>query len=206
MWIVYFLCPHGYFIFLETLLTHLNGVISRRPQAMDLFGSYGVETAWRLGDWSSLSQFLRISSEPKFEVMLGEVFFTAKFKNEFDFNNAINKARDSLIGSLCAASMESYREAYGYVYKLHILSEIEDFARNVHFSNEKTSLTQILRDWDVRLGFTSPTFEVRDLILTVRRLLLENFRFSILWAWFFIFLVSANTRSHSIYLNHDNWN
>jgi hypothetical protein len=107
-----------------------------------LYG-YGVQAAWRLGNWAELEECCAHHTESDFEVSIGKyvnistqscrnhnfindrVLLNKKRGNDVQFNMALSQCRVELMASLSAASMESYQRAYPFVAKLHMLHELE---------------------------------------------------------------------------------
>jgi len=188
---------------IESIISQVNGAISKNPLWEVDFNHYAVEASWKLEDWASLDLFLEKPCKQTFEVMIGKLI-SYKRKNKYsECLEVIQKTRETLTSSIAVASMESYNHCYEYIVKLHILYELETFFFN-HLNNNKTNTTQMLeldpqahlpqlqtraqsyhsnsetsnilnfiKSLDSRLKITMPLIRHRENILTVRRTIIS---------------------------------
>ncbi|KAL1916083.1 uncharacterized protein VTP21DRAFT_6087 [Calcarisporiella thermophila] len=167
---------------LETMLTHVNGIATRHPEWYNQINAYGIEASWRLADWASLEEFLSRAHDISFEVLVGKVVLAMRQQDALSFHTWLGHAREALMATLAAASRESYRRAYDVITKLHMLYELEtslclrDSATSRQSFEEAAS--NLFRLWEARLQITQPTFKVREPILNLRRIALQNLKSS----------------------------
>jgi serine/threonine-protein kinase ATR len=139
--------------------------------------TFAIEACWRLGHWDSLEQYLNTPCESSFEITLGKLLLSMR-KNDLDsFNLNLQYARESLMAPLAAASMESHRRGYEYIAKLHMLYELErSFKLRVGSTLEQYSkaMEKLSKQWDLRLQITMPSLKVREPILNIRRIVLND--------------------------------
>ncbi len=174
--------------YLETMLTHIQGIIPRHPEWSETMSSFAIEASWRLGRWESLDYYLEQPNVPRFETMLGQLISSTRTNNicpsdetTKQFYDSLKKVRETLIAPLAAASMESYRRAYDVIVKLHMIREVETvFKMTQNYSREEQKEMRvkevggILTHWNSRLDLTTPAFRVREPILNLRRIILQT--------------------------------
>ncbi|TPX68250.1 hypothetical protein SpCBS45565_g03305 [Spizellomyces sp. 'palustris'] len=159
---------------LETLLNHVRGTVFRHSQWSSILNSYAIEAAWKMGNWTALDEFLSHPFEGRFETSVG-VLVNAGRKGDRDrFASVLQGTREALTADLATASMESYRRGYDCAVKLHILHEIESVFGDQGSSTGTLRGDALLNNWDSRLKITMPSFRVREPILNVRRILLQE--------------------------------
>ncbi|KAJ3333865.1 hypothetical protein HDU76_002191 [Blyttiomyces sp. JEL0837] len=161
----------------ETMLTHINGTISSHPEWARELASYGIEAAWRLGDWKSLDDFLHKPHETTFEVEVGKLLLDIKENNDEAFHFSLRQMRESIAAPLIAASMESYSRCYDWIVKLHMLQEIEvavSFRWPQREETLKVNTGALLTMMESRLKVTVPSHRVREPILNLRRILFTD--------------------------------
>ncbi|KAI9105925.1 hypothetical protein DFS34DRAFT_36356 [Phlyctochytrium arcticum] len=161
----------------ETLHSHVMATAQNFPSWAPILNSYGIEAAWRMGDWKLLDTALAKVAESRFETGLGHILQAGRQKNTTHFDKLMLDTRKGLTAELVAASMESYRRGYDCVVKLHMLHEIEQFFRNpgqVSVDSSQMLNYDYFGSWDSRLRITLPSARIREAILSVRRILLST--------------------------------
>ena len=109
-------------------------------------------------------------------------------RDDMRFNQAMDTARAEVMASLSAASWESYQRAYTYCLQLQCLQEIEHMHSDMGpipllpsssirspQSSASTTLSTLHQHWMCRLNRTIPSFKVREPLLSVRRVLCEEY-------------------------------
>ena len=163
---------------LETILTHSFAAMSTYkgfPEDLKELNSFHVEAAWRLGKWDVLRNSLaRPCLETRFEVRLGRLLQALHEGNSPEFSELLKKTRETLMVPLGAAAMESYTRAYPFIVQLQMLRELEA-ASSAWLGLEKPSLNHLVPElWDSQLELTSESFKVREAILSLRRIVLQE--------------------------------
>eukprot|EP00850_Spirogloea_muscicola_P002685 SM000010S04323 [mRNA] locus=s10:934582:948443:- [translate_table: standard] len=177
---------------LQALVTQVDGLIARLPGESKLWSTYGLQAAWRLGQWDRLEEYLESaesqdntpgrSTGPDFNTALASILAgihsqgCGKDTASSSFEEQVKHCRMNLLTPLAAAGMESYSRAYPLLVRLHMLRELEDFHR-FRAGTEAARLEtdrQLLRDWDGRLKITQPSLWAREPILSLRRLICKN--------------------------------
>lgn len=174
---------------LQSMVTHVDGLISRIPQFKKTWCMQGVQAAWRLGRWDLMEEYLSgadnegllcngSESSASFDMDLAKILQAMMKKNRFPISERIAQCKQALLVPLAAAGMDSYIRAYPFVVKLHMLSELEDFhailgdesflERSFHSDDPKFS--KAMKYWDDRLKITQASLWAREPLLAFRRL------------------------------------
>ena len=134
--------------------------------------SYGVEAAWRLGDWRALDETLAAAQRAPYgpylahdwEVSLGRVFAALAAPGGAHVARAVAEARRCVLPRLAAASCESYQRCYPDLIRLHLLEEVAQAA-----AAPAVDPAPLL--WGPRLGICQQAYRVCEPILAVRHAL-----------------------------------
>ncbi|XP_048234616.1 serine/threonine-protein kinase ATR isoform X1 [Ricinus communis] len=174
---------------LQTMVTHVDGLVSRFPQYKKTWCMQGVQAAWRLSKWDLMNEYLSgadeeglvcSSSESNacFDMNVAKIIQAMMKKDHFSVAEKIALSKQALIAPLAAAGMDSYMRAYPFIVKLHLLRELEDFHTFLgdgSFLEKKFHLgdlafTKLMDNWENRLRFTQPSLWAREPLLAFRRL------------------------------------
>ncbi|XP_021753008.1 serine/threonine-protein kinase ATR-like isoform X1 [Chenopodium quinoa] len=174
---------------LQTMVTHVDGLISRIPQYKKTWCMQGVQAAWRLGKWDLMDEYLdgankegllcSISdSNASFDMDVAKILQAIMQKDRFVVDEKIALSKQALIAPLAAAGMDSYARAYPFIVKLHLLRELENFRDllGCHSFLEKPfhlghpEFLKVIENWENRLKFTQPSLWAREPLLAFRRL------------------------------------
>jgi len=158
---------------LKTAVTHSTGVIachSDGSQWKSALNSKRVEAAWRLQDWSALTEYLKTDAVLSFETSLGQIIATARARDAVTFQSQIDKSRDKVMSELVALGMEeaSYERLYKKVLNLHMLAEVER-ALAPNLRGDASAAGQHDRHWDKRLSMVQSSYRNSEQILSLRR-------------------------------------
>ncbi|MCO5595170.1 hypothetical protein L7F22_049209 [Adiantum nelumboides] len=179
---------------LQALVTHVDGLLLRIPERKKEWSTWGVQAAWRLGQWGLLDEYVHgavgeeeqaalIESNNAFDLSLAKVLLAMHKKDSLAFSKAIIQSRHGLLAPLAAASMESYSRAYPLIIKLHMLHELENFQEL--FLEGKENEVEVaghigekwqewMDSWEDRMKVTQPSLWAREPILALRRLMLTS--------------------------------
>jgi len=155
----------------DTLRTHIRGVLSRRPDWSTDLAEFQAEAAWITGDWEKVESLGELG-RPMGPVLLGLQQNTA-------LAPLLDAARQQIGQHIIS---REYGRIYDVVLKLHQLREIElihnmalEFNQDQMTSNinraaiSRKRKADFIKVLDGRFDTTSPTFRVREAILTIRR-------------------------------------
>ncbi|OCF57218.1 hypothetical protein L486_04674 [Kwoniella mangroviensis CBS 10435] len=153
----------------DTLRTHIRGVLSRHPEWSAELSSFEAEAAWIIGDWTTVKQIG--STGPA----IGQTLLA--LHEHRDLQPVLLSAREKLGTHITA---KEYGRAYESLLQLHLVREIEMIQTakqrieqtpsgpNRHVLIQK--ITQdLIKSLESRFNFTSPTFRIREALLSIRR-------------------------------------
>ncbi|XP_065865824.1 serine/threonine-protein kinase ATR isoform X2 [Euphorbia lathyris] len=177
---------------LQTMVTHVDGLVSRIPQDKKTWCMQGVQAAWRLGNWDMMDEYLRGANEEDlvcngsesnawFDMNVAKILQAMMEKDKKDkisVAERITLSKNALIAPLAAAGMDSYMRAYPFILKLHLLRELEDFNNCLgeesflekKFQQDDVQFMKMMDNWDYRLRLTQPSLWAREPLLAFRRL------------------------------------
>lgn len=174
---------------LQSMVSHVDGLVSKIPQYRKTWCTQGVQAAWRLGKWDLMDEYLTgadeegllcSSSESNafFDKDVAKILQAMMKKDQFSVGEKIALSKQALIAPLAAAGMDSYARAYPFVVKLHLLQELEDFNSLLNgdsflgrrFKLDEPEFSRTLKNWDSRLKLTQPSLWAREPLLAFRRL------------------------------------
>ncbi|CAI9104764.1 OLC1v1003516C1 [Oldenlandia corymbosa var. corymbosa] len=177
---------------LQTMVTHVDGLISRIPQYKKTWCMQGVQAAWRLGRWDLMDEYLSGADEEgkvcssaecnaSFDMDVAKILQTIMRKDEPSTRRRIALSKHALIAPLAAAGMDSYARAYPFAVKLHMLQELEDFnflLAGDSFLEKQLKLgdpefSKVIANWENRMKLTQPSLWAREPLLAFRRLVFE---------------------------------
>ncbi|RKP36998.1 hypothetical protein BJ085DRAFT_14939 [Dimargaris cristalligena] len=174
---------------LESLLTHIRGLLAEHEDWQTELQPLAAEAAWRLGKWDALEDLLPDSAQPKtkaisrysFEVALGRLLLSLRHADRAGFQNLLDETREWVLTDLAVASKESYLRSYPEILRLHMLRELEAAAGiqplvlepspTEHTTDPTTAMETLFQDWERRLDVTMPLFPIREPILSLRRVI-----------------------------------
>ncbi|CAA0406623.1 unnamed protein product [Arabidopsis thaliana] len=173
----------------QTMVTHVDGLISRVPEYKKTWCTQGVQAAWRLGKWDLMDEYLdgadaegllfsSSDSNASFDRDVAKILHAMMKKDQYSVAEGIAISKQALIAPLAAAGMDSYTRAYPFVVKLHLLRELEDFQAVLNgdsyleksFSTSDQVFSKAVDNWENRLRFTQSSLWTREPLLAFRRL------------------------------------
>ena len=175
---------------LNLTLNLASGMISDHPSWSSELNACRIESAWRLGQWEKLQQYVGAETTTlSWNTGLGKLLLAAKVKDEATFCSQLDMLRLEEMAPLSAASMEtgSYQRGYEHIVRLHMLNELEEGLRsllNFDPAYKRTSfintadkslvdLPTLSRHWQARLQCCQLSYRYQDPILNLRRIILQ---------------------------------
>ncbi|KAJ1652981.1 hypothetical protein IWQ61_006805 [Dispira simplex] len=140
---------------LESMLTHIRGLLSQYPQWHEALQPSAVEAAWRLSKWDVLETVLDDHEESDaslldavetsvsvtagertdraqillhsqtFEIALGRLLLTLRQENHRGFQRLLDTTRTRILVDLAVTGQDSYTRGYSHLVQLHMLQELE---------------------------------------------------------------------------------
>lgn len=168
---------------LDTLETHIRGVLSRNPHWSEALSGFRAEGSWIVGDWEGVQEAVRCSSSAQPEISMASLLLALKNSDdEAAISEAFSLARKRLGAPIVAAGRQSYRRSYEAVVQLHLVRELEmvhqtslTIKNRLHHGKDKKAqqaLTELTSQLSARLESTLPTFRAREPILSMHRIAL----------------------------------
>lgn len=175
---------------LNSALNLASGMISDHPSWSSELNACQIESAWRLGQWEKLQQYVGTETTAvTWNTGLGKLLLAAKVKDEAAFCSQLDMLRLEEMAPLSAASMEagSYQRGYEHIVRLHMLNELEEglrcllnfepaYKKPCFINTAGTSqldLSTLSRRWQARLQCCQLSYRYQDPILNLRRIILE---------------------------------
>ena len=162
---------------LDTLRTHITGILTRYPGWECRLAGYHAESAWMIGDWNAVSEIVQRVNTDLPELVIARLLLSLRGDDDAQIMDGFRHARRVLGASITSAGKYSYRRTYDAVINLHVVHELEmirdakaiisrrhsgDQAVSAFLQHTKSSLS-------ARLEQTLPTFKTREPILSMRR-------------------------------------
>lgn len=148
----------------DTLRTHIRGVLIRNPDWESALASFQAESAWMLGAWDDL-QRITANELTSPSIMKARILLAMRSGNLSEVSTALSKARAVLGSPIVASGTKGYRHSYNAVLDLHSVHELEMIYHTVPASSHKALRTALA----ARLDLTLPNFRVRESVLSMRR-------------------------------------
>ncbi|KAJ3342792.1 serine/threonine-protein kinase M1 [Gonapodya sp. JEL0774] len=163
----------------ESMLTHVGGILSQHTEWSEQLESFRVEAAWKLSKWDTLEGLVDSNTKTSFEISLGRSILAIRGMDSKGLQAELKSMRRSIAGPLVLSSLESYDRAQDHVLKLHMLYEVEEWAKLWELCEETTEddllrgLNGIVKQWDSRLLITNSSHRVVEPVLSLRRTMLD---------------------------------
>ncbi|KXS21067.1 hypothetical protein M427DRAFT_310695 [Gonapodya prolifera JEL478] len=163
----------------ESMVTHVGGILQQHADWSGELESFRAEAAWRLSKWDLLEESLDFDVKPSFEKSLGRSLLALRHEQEEELYSELRLTRTSIAGPLTVSSLESYERAHAHVLKLHMLCEVEEWAKLWQFceqANENDVLFHVegvVKQWESRLSVASSSYHVVEPLLSLRRTLMD---------------------------------
>ncbi len=157
----------------DTLRTHVEGVLRRRPDWEPELIGYQVESACMVGKWEEVQQIVTSTSAESSSVLNAKVLLAMRSGDEQSVSSALSEARKSLGAPIIAAGSRGYRRSYEAALDLHLLHELrvmhDHLNRSLNSSKKRPSLAYLDRLLATRLESIQPSFRFREPIISLRR-------------------------------------
>lgn len=158
---------------IDTLRTHVEGVLHRRPDWESELMGYQVESAYMVGNWEEVQQLVATTAADTPAILIAKVFLAMRSKDEEAISLAFTEARKRLGGPIIAAGPRGYRRAYEAALDIHLLHELHTiYDRCVLLpthTKKRPSLNKLDKRLTSRLESIQPSFRFREPVLSLRR-------------------------------------
>ncbi|KAI0092138.1 hypothetical protein BDY19DRAFT_928481 [Irpex rosettiformis] len=157
----------------DTLRTHVEGVLHRRPDWESELIGYQVESACMLGKWEEVKQLVGATKAESSAVLIAKVLLAMRSGDKETISSALAEARWSMGGPIVAAGPRGYRRSYEAALDLHLLHELrviyDHMMKGPGNGKTRLSLTKLDRRLAARLESIQPSFRFREPVLSLRR-------------------------------------
>ena len=168
-WIVLRLTFH-----IDTLRTHVKGVLTRNPDWEPQLSGFQVESEWMIGNWTEVQTLVANTKATTSPILLAQVLLALRVGDSAAVSEAMLNARKLLGAPILASGARNYRRSYEAVLDLHLVHELEVIHETVtnlprSASKQHKIFERLSRSLSARLDSTLPTFRTREPIMSMRR-------------------------------------
>lgn len=164
---------------LDTLRTHVAGVLTRHPDWERALADFQVESAWMVGAWDDIQKLVSRIDNSSSSLVIARVLLAMRNGDRKSIYEALSHARSTLGGPIIASGVKGYRHSYEAVLDLHRIHELEiiheaifniqsDSQDNAR-QQQRRALAELSQTLSSRLNVTLPTFRTREPLLSMRR-------------------------------------
>jgi len=166
-------------LLLDTLRTHVRGVLTRNPDWELVLAEFQVESAWMVGAWDDVQSLVDDTNAQTSSIVMARLLLAMRTGESPAIVEQLSVARSVLGAPITAAGVKGYRRSYEAVLDLHLTHELE-LIHNAMMSLPTTSqgnsqnrrrqvLINLSRTLSARLDASLPTFRTREPVLSMRR-------------------------------------
>ena len=156
----------------DTLRTHVRGVLVRHPEWESTLAGYAVESAWMVGAWDDVAALTSGTTTNAPQVLIAKVMLAMREDDAAKVNTALEVARAALGRTVVAAGVSGYRRSYEATLDLHMTHELELIYRTSRDDDSvrrRQGMSNLMHELSARLNATFPAFRIREPILSMRR-------------------------------------
>lgn len=161
---------------LDTLRTHVKGILTRNPDWESALVGYQAESAWMVGAWSDVQSLVDRTDAQTSPIVIARILLAMRTGDSSAIENSLSVARSVLGAPITASGVKGYRRSYEAVLDLHLTHELEVIHNAVTglpnsqgTQRRRETLTKLSRTLSARLDATLPTFRTREPVLSMRR-------------------------------------
>lgn len=166
-------------ITIDTLRTHLTGVLARNPDWAAALEPFRLIGAWTASDWVTVEEIVKASQTSSPELSTGKLLLAFRTRNRPEINEALGKARLEFGQPITAGGARSYRRTYDANVLLHMVQDLSMIYECMQHISEtqatfshKTISTQVsllAKSLEVRYNAVLPSYRTLEPILSIRR-------------------------------------
>ncbi|KAH8834205.1 hypothetical protein DL96DRAFT_1579811 [Flagelloscypha sp. PMI_526] len=167
----------------DTLRTHVQGVLTRKPQWEAQLAGFHVESAWMIGAWDEVQSIVSRATQENPQLVLARLLLSLKHGNNDEIKERIEESRAKLGAPILASGHHGIHRSYDALLDLHLVHDLELVhaalaearSRTPSSSLSRKELYQLNKTLQMRLDATLPTFRTREPILSMRRTIFSLF-------------------------------
>ena len=163
---------------IDTLRTHVRGVLIHNPDWEPALAGFQVESAWMVGAWDDVQSMAERTNVQTSPMVIARLLLAMRTGDPEKIHESISVARTVLGAPITAAGGKGYRRSYDAMLDLHLTHELEVIYNAIaslpHESQGSTQqrrqiMAQLSHTLAARLDSTLPTFRTREPVLSMRR-------------------------------------
>lgn len=160
-------------IYVDTLRTHVRGVLTRNPDWEAALAGFQVESAWMVGAWDDVRDLVAQTASQSPPIVMARLLLAMRTGEKSAITDSLSAARYTLGSPITAAGEKGYRRSYDAVLHLHLTHELELICNatssGTNSRHRREALARLSQVLSSRLDATLPTFRTREPILSMRR-------------------------------------
>lgn len=163
----------------DTLRTHVSGVLLRNPEWESTLVGFEVESAWMVGAWDDVKRIVDRTKSQTSHIVISRLLLAMRAKDDSAITDALSVARSVLGAPITAAGVKGYRRSYEAALNLHLTHELEVIhnaitslppsSQSNSQARRRQTLTELSYTLSARFDATLPTFRTREPLLSMRR-------------------------------------
>lgn len=164
---------------IDTLRTHVRGVLTRNPDWQSALVGFQAESAWMVGAWDDVRDLIECTTTQPSSIVMARLLLAMRTGDSTSIANSLSAARSVLGAPITAAGVKGYRRSYEAVLDLHMTHELEIIhnsmtglpteSQSSSQHRRRQVLARMVQTLSARLDSTLPTFRTREPILSMRR-------------------------------------
>ncbi|KAK6347753.1 serine/threonine-protein kinase M1 [Orbilia javanica] len=156
----------------ETLLVHMEPIISLHSSLLYRVLGFGIESAWRSLNWDKLEVLLQqCPDQASFDVTIGRTINAFRNGDKNSLGDIIHAGRDQLVRSMTISGTNSIRSSHEILFQFQVLAECQYITSIIQGGSiDEAAFKQ---NMDTRLTLLGPSHREKQYILALRRALLS---------------------------------
>ncbi|RVD85244.1 uncharacterized protein DFL_003570 [Arthrobotrys flagrans] len=156
----------------ETLLVHMEPILSLHNSLLYRVLGFGIESAWRSLNWDKLEVLLQqCPDQTSFDVTIGRTINAFRTGDKKSLENIIHTGRDQLVRSMTISGTNSIRSSHEILFQFQVLAECQYITST--FQEGSIDGAAFKHNMDARLTLLGPSHREKQYILALRRALLS---------------------------------
>lgn len=167
------------FRWLDTLRTHVKGVLTRNAEWETALAGFSVESAWMVGAWDDVERLVGQTKAHSAPIAMARLLLAIKSGEASTIEDNLIAARSVVGLPITASGAKGYRNSYEAVLDLHLTHELQiihdamsKFPASSQGPNQKRRqdiLSDMSKSLSSRLDSSLPTLRTREPVLSMRR-------------------------------------
>lgn len=164
----------------DTLRTHVRGVLIRNPEWEASLAGFQVESAWMVGAWDDVQHMVERIDSSNPSLVMARLLLAIRSEDFTRISETLTNVRSVFGAPITAAGVKGYRRSYEASLNLHLTYELElihhvlkdlpaeSQARSKQ--DRRKALSDLSRTLSSRFESTLPAFRTREPVLSLRRI------------------------------------